>query len=97
MPQSADLFKQRLQDRVISLFHYMLYPDKYLFLGPSENVSRQPTLFVPVDKSQRIFSAAALSDNEEFGVPAEHARIVATAALACAPAAYGGAKPQIRG
>ncbi|WP_448031370.1 CheR family methyltransferase [Bradyrhizobium liaoningense] len=44
-----------LQDRVIPLFHFALLPDRYLFLGNSENVTRHPKLFVPVDRRARIF------------------------------------------
>src|SRR5262249_6927415 len=31
-----------LQNRVIPLFHFALLPDRYLFLGNSENVTRHP-------------------------------------------------------
>lgn len=44
-----------LQDRLIPLFHFALLPDRYLFLGNSENVTRHPRLFVPVDRRVRIF------------------------------------------
>ena len=44
-----------LQNRVIPLFHFALLPDRYLFLGNSENVTRHPRLFVPVDRRARIF------------------------------------------
>ena len=44
-----------LQNRVIPLFHFALLPDRFLFLGNSENVTRQPKLFVPVDRRARIF------------------------------------------
>jgi len=44
-----------LQHRVIPLFHFALLPERYLFLGNSENVSRHPKLFAPVDRRARIF------------------------------------------
>ncbi|MBM0206170.1 hypothetical protein JNW90_26515 [Micromonospora sp. STR1s_5] len=44
-----------LQNRVIPLFHFGLLPDRYLFLGNSENVTRHPKLFVSVDRRARIF------------------------------------------
>ncbi|MBR0739231.1 PAS domain-containing protein [Bradyrhizobium liaoningense] len=44
-----------LQNRVIPLFHFALLPERYLFLGNSENVTRHPKLFAPVDRSARIF------------------------------------------
>ncbi|WP_338665172.1 CheR family methyltransferase [Pararoseomonas sp. SCSIO 73927] len=44
-----------LQERVIPLFHFSLRPGGYLFLGPSENVTRHAKLFQPVDRRHRIF------------------------------------------
>lgn len=44
-----------LQGRVIPLFHFALLPGRFLFLGNSENVTRHPKLFVPVDRGARIF------------------------------------------
>jgi len=44
-----------LQNRVIPLFHFALSPDRFLFLGNSENVTRHPKLFAPVDRRARIF------------------------------------------
>ncbi|MEW6150237.1 MAG: CheR family methyltransferase, partial [Pseudomonadota bacterium] len=43
------------QNRVIPLFHFALLPERYLFLGNSENVTRHPKLFAPVDRRARIF------------------------------------------
>jgi two-component system, chemotaxis family, CheB/CheR fusion protein len=44
-----------LQGRVIPLFHFALLPDRYLFLGNSENVTRHQKLFEPIDRRARIF------------------------------------------
>lgn len=44
-----------LQNRVIPLFHFALLPDRFLFLGNSENVTQHPKLFAPVDRRARIF------------------------------------------
>jgi two-component system CheB/CheR fusion protein len=44
-----------LQNRVIPLFHFALLPDRYLFLGNSENVTRHQKLFDPIDRRARIF------------------------------------------
>jgi two-component system CheB/CheR fusion protein len=44
-----------LQERVIPLFHFALKPSAYLFLGPSENVTRHPKLFSPLNRRHRIF------------------------------------------
>lgn len=44
-----------LQNRVFPLFHFALLPECYLFLGNSENVTRHPKLFAPIDRRARIF------------------------------------------
>lgn len=44
-----------LQDRVIPLFHFALRPGGFLFLGPSETVTRHAKLFAPLDRRHRIF------------------------------------------
>ncbi len=44
-----------LQRKVISLFHYTLNPNGFLFLGTSETVGQFTDLYVPVDNKQRIF------------------------------------------
>jgi two-component system, chemotaxis family, CheB/CheR fusion protein len=44
-----------LQNRVIPLFHFALLAGRFLFLGNSENVTRHPKLFAPVDRRARIF------------------------------------------
>jgi two-component system CheB/CheR fusion protein len=44
-----------LQNRVLPLFHFALLGERFLFLGNSENVTRHPKLFVPVDRRARIF------------------------------------------
>ena len=44
-----------LQDRVIPLFHFSLRPGGFLFLGPSENLTRHLKLFAPFDRRHRMF------------------------------------------
>lgn len=48
-----------LQARILSLFHYALTPDGYLFLGKSESVAQQDLLFLPESKEARIFRRRA--------------------------------------
>ncbi|MEQ1754406.1 MAG: chemotaxis protein CheB [Micropepsaceae bacterium] len=48
-------FDRVLQDRVLHNFHYALGPGGFLFLGSSEGVTRNATLFSTVDKKCRIF------------------------------------------
>ena len=49
-------FEPRLQQRVLSTFHYALRPDGCLFLGPSEGLANQAQLFAPLDERLRIFA-----------------------------------------
>src|SRR5207253_2203959 len=44
-----------LQNRIIPIFHFSLRPGGFLFLGPSENVTRHQRLFAPIDRRHRIF------------------------------------------
>ncbi len=44
-----------LQSRIIPLFHFSLRSGGYLFLGPSESVTRHAKLFSPIDRRHRIF------------------------------------------
>ncbi|KEO56246.1 CheR family methyltransferase [Thioclava pacifica] len=50
-------FGDKLQARVLPIFHYALNPGGYLFLGPSESVGRFDALFAPVDGALRIFES----------------------------------------
>ena len=45
----------KMQQRVISLFHFALNPRAYLFLGPSETIGRLGGLFKVFDKRWNIF------------------------------------------
>lgn len=44
-----------LQARILSLFHYALLPEAFMFLGKSESVAQQELLFVAENKEARIF------------------------------------------
>ncbi|MGH8510747.1 MAG: CheR family methyltransferase, partial [Gammaproteobacteria bacterium] len=44
-----------LQQKVIALFHFALNQNGYLFLGKSETVGQQPSLFEPLSKKWRIY------------------------------------------
>jgi two-component system CheB/CheR fusion protein len=48
-------FEPKLQQRVITTFHYALRPGRQLFLGPSESIASQAHLFAPLDKPHRLF------------------------------------------
>ncbi|MCI3920608.1 PAS domain-containing protein [Paenibacillus sp. TRM 82003] len=45
----------KMQQRVISLFHFALNPKSFLFLGPSETIGRLSGLFTYFDKKWNIF------------------------------------------
>src|SRR4029078_4228327 len=45
---------QDLQDLIMRNFHYALLPNAYLFLGPSESVTRNSMLFSTLDRKHRI-------------------------------------------
>ncbi len=45
----------RLQSKVLSTFHYALKTDGVLFLGRSENVSREDSLFKTVNSRSRVY------------------------------------------
>jgi two-component system CheB/CheR fusion protein len=44
-----------MQKRLIALFHQVLKPGGFLFLGAAETVGRDADLFTPVDKKWKIF------------------------------------------
>ncbi|MDA8139155.1 MAG: chemotaxis protein CheR, partial [Desulfobacteraceae bacterium] len=48
-------FNTHLQKRIMSIFHYALNANGYLFLGKSESGSQISDLFVPVDTRQKLF------------------------------------------
>jgi two-component system CheB/CheR fusion protein len=48
-------FQTDLQAKILSMFHYALRPDGYLFLGRSENIFQQESLFRNLDKEAKIF------------------------------------------
>ncbi len=49
-------FDPTLQRKVLSLFHYALWPGGLLFLGSSETVGTFTTHFAPVDQEHRIYA-----------------------------------------
>lgn len=48
--------KPEIQRRVLSLFHFALKPDGYLFLGQSETIGRRMDLFHPLAKKHRVYA-----------------------------------------
>ncbi|KQR74391.1 chemotaxis protein [Burkholderia sp. Leaf177] len=48
-----------VQNQVLEMFHYALYPNGYLFLGSSESADSVEDLFAVVDKKNRVYRAKA--------------------------------------
>jgi two-component system CheB/CheR fusion protein len=48
-----------VQNQVLEMFHYALYPNGYLFLGSSESADSVEDLFSVVDKKNRVYRAKA--------------------------------------
>ncbi|QTF94253.1 EAL domain-containing protein [Halomonas sp. BM-2019] len=48
-------FDGDLQARVLKRFHFALHKQGVLFLGRNENVSQAETLFLPLDRRERLF------------------------------------------
>lgn len=71
------------QHRVMQTFHYALRPGGYLFIGPSESISRESRLFVAADKKHRILQR---HDSVRAALPEflPQARIAATVQAATA-------------
>ncbi|QND75225.1 methyltransferase domain-containing protein [Tardiphaga robiniae] len=54
------------QHRVMQTFHYALKPGGYLFIGPSESISRESRLFNAIDKKHRLLQR---QDNTRASLP----------------------------
>lgn len=52
--------RPEIQKRLLSLFHYALNPEGYLFLGNSENISGYESYFTTLHKKWRIFQKKQL-------------------------------------
>jgi two-component system CheB/CheR fusion protein len=76
-----------VQEKVISLLHFALNDDGYLFLGPSESIGRASGMFEPVAKKWRLYRRigpvrrdlisipiAAMDDRRARVAPGEPAR-----------------------
>jgi two-component system CheB/CheR fusion protein len=48
-------FKNDLQDKLLSMFHYSLNSEGLLFLGKSESTGRLDYFFAPINKEQKLF------------------------------------------
>ncbi len=62
-------FDERLQQSVVPLFHYAVRPGGYLFLGPSESVTRFEQLFPAIDHHARLFERPPGSPKYPIDLP----------------------------
>jgi len=58
-----------MQKRLVTLFHMVLKPGGFLFLGASESVGRNSELFTEVDKKWKIFQRLESGRREETFFP----------------------------
>lgn len=58
-----------MQQRLFALFHQVLRPTGFLFLGAAETVGRGSDLFAPVDKKWKIFRRLEVSRRAELPLP----------------------------
>lgn len=58
-----------VQKRLLTLFHSMLRPGGYLFMGNSESLGTLTDLFLPVDKRWRIFQRRGTDRRPSDGFP----------------------------
>ena len=45
----------KLQKKIIPMFHYVLNPDGFLFLGTSETIGQFSDLFFPIENKQKLY------------------------------------------
>jgi two-component system CheB/CheR fusion protein len=60
---------RNLQQQACNTFHYALNPDRFLFLGASENADQPSGLFRPVDREARIFRSNSAMGAARFVLP----------------------------
>lgn len=59
--------QQTIQKKVISLFHFSLKSDAYLFLGPSETLGKLTNLFSPLDNRWNIYHHKVIGSSSVAG------------------------------
>ncbi|NBD24481.1 PAS domain S-box protein [Paenibacillus sp. T1] len=78
-----------MQFKVLSLFHFALTPEGFLFLGPSETIGKFTNQFEPLDRHWNIFShkgAKQPGESRGFGMPGQYAQTSPRAKLQLPPA-----------
>jgi two-component system CheB/CheR fusion protein len=62
-------FESELQQKLISLFHFALNEEGYLFLGNAETVGQQEDLFEPVSKKWRVYRRIGSARRDQINFP----------------------------
>ena len=57
-----------LQRKLIPLFHYILNPGAFLFLGPAETVGEFNDLFTALDRSSKLFQRQDVASSSQLAV-----------------------------
>ncbi|BCL35778.1 CheR family methyltransferase [Nostoc sp. MS1] len=65
----------RLQERIMALFHYSLNLTGYLVLGTAESVKAASNLFAPVDEACKIYARKLSLSNRLFSFTATSGRV----------------------
>ncbi len=60
---------EQLQNDLLPLLHFSLRPDGFIFLGPSENITRHLDLFSAVDQRSRIFRRRETTKRPRINLP----------------------------
>lgn len=58
-----------LQRKIITMFHFVLNEDGYLFLGSSETIGQQENLFHPIHKKARLYKRIGPVRREKIDLP----------------------------
>ena len=61
-------FQARVQKRLLPMFHYVLNPGGYLFLGKSESIGEFADLFEPLNKRWKVFRRKGTLPSSQQGL-----------------------------
>lgn len=61
--------ESELQERLVPLFHYSLSSGGYLFLGPSETLTKHSSLFTALDQKVRLFKRREITTRPSVDFP----------------------------
>ena len=82
-----------LQKRLVSLFHQVLRPGGYLFLGSAESVGHQSELFTAVNKKWKLYASRQTRRRSEAPFPLSAASLLPGRVVASRPDSSQGVTP----